>query len=61
MPFYLLGRHRRRIATSGCRSTIDPLSRIGSGRSRDSPEWNGPYEVAIIAALNKFGPVRRDR
>jgi hypothetical protein len=37
------------------RSTIDPLPRIGSGRSRNSQEWNGPCEVAIIAALNKFG------
>jgi hypothetical protein len=34
------------------------LPRIGSGRSRDSQEWNGPCEVAIIAALNKFGTLQ---
>ena len=37
------------------RSTIDPLPRIGRGRSRDPQKWDGPCEVAIIAALNKFG------
>jgi hypothetical protein len=36
----------------------DPLPQIGSGRSRDSQEWNGPCEVAIIAAFNKFGTLQ---
>jgi len=55
---YLLGRDRRRIAPSGCQSTIDPLPRIASGRCGDSQERDGPREVAIIVALNKFATLQ---
>jgi len=46
------------IVAGGCQSTIDPLPRIASGRCGDSQEWDGPREVAIIVALNKFGTLQ---